>query len=525
MFQHNYDFYWPPSRDDHLFRSYIESQFLVMFGILFIVIAYLTRLLADPLLWITASLLFSFFIQFPLYYIASTRRKNLITRSEYLQILANAQRRLGVTRTVIPLLSDDKGHLLTSANTPFKTGILVSKRAAELIEEHPVEGEIVLAHELAKLKRDRIVFNMLRNIGAFYYGIVFEGMFFAEFILSILPLLETIPLWIPALIMIYPWGFGIAFWYNQKAAAELEVESAYGMNPELATFIVFSKKKMSSEGRRHYIHEIESNIEMRRSRTWLSMIGKPLFYSLIIIVITYIAAMNIPSPFTDLFVVIIGGIVFVFLVYGTSKIGTQKPGRPEFYEPQRSQKVEDETSTQVAKLLSMKNGNAECEIRSSLDVFEEEFDLEFYEVHICGETLWMWTGEWDLLESPELISSYLEGELVRQRAGLSNKAYVISFVVFLALMIGGFALLIPTAISSIMLFLAWIVFSFVILAIMIFIINLISNSRQNNSEFVLAEQNPYYVQALQILARRPDSDRYRQGAIRRRLERIERHQR
>ena len=92
-------------------------------------------------------------------------------------------------------------------------------------------------------------------------------------------------------------------------------------------------------------------------------------------------------------------------------------------------------------------------------------------------------------------------------------------------MIGGFALLIPTAISSIMLFLAWIVFSFVILAIMIFIINLISNSRQNNSEFVLAEQNPYYVQALQILARRPDSDRYRQGAIRRRLERIERHQR
>ncbi|MFW9835008.1 MAG: hypothetical protein ACFFEK_13495, partial [Candidatus Thorarchaeota archaeon] len=324
---------------------------------------------------------------------AYTYRRTPITRPMYLDIIDKAERKIVMNRSVNPLLGKDTGLLITSAHTPFQTGILVSKRAAELIEEHPVEGEIVLAHELAKLKRDRIVFNILRNVGAFYYGIVFEGVFFAEFIVSIIPLLEMTPLWFPALFLTYPWGFGIALWYHQKAAAELEVEATYGMNPELATFTVFSNKHMSSVGRRHYIEEIESNIRTRQSRTWFSMIGLPLFYSSIIASIAYILVMRIPSSFTDLFVVIIGGLFFIILVYQFSRMGTQRPKRPDSYVPQPSPKAEDETSIQVAKILSRKTGNEDCEIRSSFD-FEDGLDWVFYQLHTGGMVIWVSDEEW-----------------------------------------------------------------------------------------------------------------------------------
>jgi len=519
-----YDFYWPPSRDDSLFRSHIDSQIMIVLGIPLIAVTLFTRLLADPVTWIIISLLYSILIQFPLYYLAYTRRKTTITRSEYLQILTSAERKLGVDRNVIPLKGKDSGQVITSARTPFQTGILVSKKVAELIEKHPVEGEIVLAYELAKLKRDRIFFNLLRNVGAFYYGIIFEGMFFADFILSILPLLETIPLWIPAMLLTYPSGIGIAIWYKQKAAAEFEVEYAYGLNPELATFTVFSRKKMSTEGRRHYIQEIKSNIETRRSRTLFSMIGMPLFYSSIMAAIVYFLVVNIPSSFTSLFVVAIGGIVFIFLVYSASRIGTGKPRRPDYHETPRPQKVEDEKSVQVGKILSMKTGNSDYEIRSSFDIFED-LDMKFYDVHVGGYNLWVSDHEWNLLESPELISAYIEGKLARRKAGIGLKSYAVPVIAFLALLLGGFAYFIFMVHSPALIIVGWTIFSFIDLGILLMILIRISNKRQFNREFAIARQNPQYTEALHILATKSDPEIFHRKEIKERLERIERRQR
>ena len=236
MFGRFYDYYSPPSRDDNLFRSSIISQLMLALSIPFLLISFFTDLTTQPVTWIWISLLYCFILQFPLYYLAFALRKTRITSPEYLQILENAKRKLQVSRTVDAHLSKNTGRLLTSANTPFQYGIMVSERAATLIEENPLEGEIVLAYELAKLRRDKIGISILRNIGAFYYSLIFEGMVFAELILSILPLLEMIPLWIPALVLTYPFGFGIALRYHLKAAAENEVESIYRMNPELAAF-------------------------------------------------------------------------------------------------------------------------------------------------------------------------------------------------------------------------------------------------------------------------------------------------
>ena len=503
MFGSFYDYYSPPSRDDNLFSSSIISQLMFALSIPFLLISFLTDLTTQPVIWIWSSLLYCSILQFPLYYVAFALRRARITRPEYLQILENAKRKLQVSRAVDAHLSKNTGRLLTSANTPFQYGIMVSERAATLIEETPLEGEIVLAYELAKLKRDKIGFSILRNIGAFYYSLIFEGMVFAELILSIVSFLEMIPLWIPALVLTYPFGFGIALRYHLKAAAENEVESIYGMNPELATFKVFASKNLSSEGRDHYIHEIESDIEVRRSRTRFSMVGMPLIFSSTIAAIAYILLLGIAGNFTSFFAVLVGGVSFMLMVLSSSMKGTRRPGPPDSFRTPRPIETEDETSVQVAKLVSMNHGNQECVIHKDYDIDDED-GMVIYEI-LVGETHFlMFNQEWDLLGSPELISGYIEGQLARRVASISIRLYAVAFIVFFAFLIGGFALLSHLVGSSFAFLFGWTLLSFFILAILLMIAKTVSTRREFKAELEVADKDPHYLQALRTLVENSD---------------------
>jgi hypothetical protein len=520
MFGRFYNYYSPPNRDDNLFRSSIISQLMMALSIPFLFISFFTDLITHPVTWIWISLLYCFVLQFPLYYVAFALRRTRITRPEYLQILENAKRKLQVSRTVDAHLSKNTGRLLTSANTPFQYGIMVSERAATLIEETPLEGEVVLAYELAKLRRDKIGFSILRNIGAFYYTLVFEGMVFAELILSIVTLLEMIPLWIPALLLTYPCGFGIAVWYYLKAAAENEVESIYGMNPELATFKVFTSKNMSSEGRDHYIHEIESDIEMRKSRTKFSMVGKPLIFSSIIVVIAYILLMGITGNSTSFFAVLVGGVSFMMMVYSSSMKGTKRPGPPESLVTPRPIETEDETSVQVAKLVGMNHGNQECVIHKDYEIDDED-GLVVYEILVGEKRLLLFNQEWDSLESPELISAYIEGKLARRIANFSIRLYAVVVIAFFAFLIGGFVLVSSRVGFSVAFLFGWTILSFFILAILLMIFKMISTRREFKAELEVADRNSHYLQALRTLVKNSDGFPIQQTRYRRRVMKIE----
>jgi predicted membrane protein len=383
-------------------------------------------------------------------------------------------------------------------------GIFVSKKTAKLIEEHPFEGEIVLAHELALLKREKLFLNFLRNICAFYYGLIIEGMIFAEIILSVLPLLESTSLWIPALLLSYPWGFGIAFWYYQRARAEMEVESMYNMNPEIATFKVFARKNMTEVGRSHYTHEIESNIEKRKSRTLFNILGTPLALSTLIASVVFILTVVILTSFTTLLTVFVGGISFTFLAYGASSKGTNKPRKPESArdrdddEPPRA---DDEVSRQVASHVSMTENNNECIVSYFT---EGDIDDGLYIVSVLDRRVYISEEEWNALSSAELISAYVEGSFASRRHTVPNLAYIIIFLLFLATLVSGFILFIPRMISSFLLLVVWVFLSFVILAILIMGIQIPYQRRSLEAELDVAKRNPHYVKALQTLAKSQD---------------------
>ena len=498
------DHYSLPSRDELYFTSYVPTQIVTILalpGLLFI--SFLLFISASLFLYLFP-LLYILFIPFIWYPFAARKSSRPFSDTDISSIVSRAETKLGMSGKIRMYDNEKKSNFLTSARTPWMCGIMLSEHTARMIKEKPVEGEIVLAYEIALLKRDHLWLSFLRNLAATLYSILTEGTMLFLFIEPLYPILSQAPLWIIAVSLCYPLGIGIFVWYRRKASAENEVESIYGMNPHLALFQVFSRTTMSDAGRMHYLHEIESNIESRKSRTAFVSLGVVLIVSLVISAVIYILFLSVSMPleFALFGALALGGISFSFGVLYFESKGTMNLHRPEFRTEKLPHSI-DEVSRSVERLISMKTGISDCTIyhyTSDPDLDYEDELSGFTEVHIGKERFMILREKWDELGDPELISSYLVGEYVARKAGIGLSTYPAVLIGFLILLVFGTAYLVIIHMSRLLTFFLWIGFCIVFAVVSLLSINTESTRKRIKALRALAQKDANYLQALKKLA-------------------------
>lgn len=524
MFSIMTNHYSRPSRDEIFFTSHVPTQ--LMAGL-----ALPSLLVISFLLYISAP---AFYYAFPIFYILfipllwysyTYRKSNWPLNDPDIQsIVSRAETKLGMSGRIKLYHSEKTGRLLTSAHTPFLCGILLSDKSARLIKEQPAEGEIVLAHELALLKRDHLWLTFLRNVAAIFYAILTEGLILFDVIEPLLPVLGQVPLWIIAVILCYPLGFGIFIWYRRKAAAETEVESIYGMNPHFAIFHIFSRKSMSDAGRQHYIDSINSNIDSRNSRTIFVSLGVTLVASLGISSLVYFIfiAILMPFEFALFAAVLLGGFTFSFGVYLFESKGTGALKQPE-YSTTEWPRGTDEVSVEVEKLLSMRLGRTDCRVLhyppELLDDSEDE-EFDFREILIADKRIIMSPDEWDGLSASELIASYLLGGFTEKKVEIRTRTYSLVLLAVLILLVSGTVYLAFIQMAQLPFFFIWI-FSCGAIAFLL-LLALISESshRKTKALRIFAKQDENYIFALKKLAESENASKYIQVDAKRKLAKV-----
>ena len=502
MFSTMTDHYSLPSRDELYFTSYVPSQMMAILalpGLLFI--SFLVFISA-PLFFYAFPLFYILFIPFVWYLFTMRKSNRLFYDTDIEAILSRAEATLGISGKVKIYHCDKKVNFIRSAHTPFLYGIMLSEKSAKLLKEKPTEGEIVLAHELALLKQDHLWLSFLRNLAVILYTIMTEGTILFPLLEPLFPIIGQIPLWIFAVSLSYPLGIGIFVWYRRKASAENEVESIYGMNPQLASFQVFSRKNMSDEGRSHYISQIESDIESRHSRTAFISLGIVSISSLAISAAIYVIfmAFSMTFEFALFGASALGGIYFLFGVYHFESRGAGRLRHPKISIQEVPQST-DELTTSVEKLLSEKVSISGCKIIHYPYDFESDYDdegFDFIEAQIAQKRIVITKQEWDELKDPELISSYLAGEYVGEKAGIGS--YLVSAVLigFLILLISGTAYLVVAHMPQLTFFL-WIGFCLIYAFTSLLSINFETTRSRTKALRALAERDVNYLQALRKL--------------------------
>ena len=524
MFSPSTDHYALPSRDELYFSSAVPTQIMTILALPALLFIFFLLNISVPIFFYVFPLFYLLFIPLAWYSFAYKKSDKPLTDTELESIVSRAESRLGMSRKINLYRCDKKINFIASARTPFIHGIMVSDNARKLIKEKPVEGEIVLANELALFKRDHLWLSFIRNLAAILYSLLTEGMMLIAFIEPLLPVLYSIPLWIFAVILCYPLGIGIFIWYRRKSSAENEVESIYGMNPNLALFYVFSRRKMSDAGRRHYINEIESNIESRKARTAFVSLGLVFVISLFISAILYVLFISISMPFDfALFgALVLGGVSFSFGVYHFESTGTQRLKHLELSKTDLQHSTDELTIT-VEKLLSIKTGMHDCRIYHypfdfELDYEGEETDIT--EVQIGDERMIIMREEWNVLSDPELISSYLVGGFIERKAGVPLKTYSLALFSVIILLVSGTIYLAVVHMSNIITFILWIFFWIGIAMTLLFGLNFITNRRRAKALTIFSKSDDNYKRALDRLIEDKAISPYIQVDARRRLRKI-----
>jgi len=521
MFGAMADHYSPPSRDELYFTSHVPTQMMTGFAIPGLFFMAFLLYVSAPMFYYVFLLLYFLFIPLP-WYIYSYRKSNTpLYDTDIQSIVSGAESKLGVSRRIKLYRTEKKSNLLTSARTPFVCGILLSDRAVELIKERPGEGEIVLAHELALLKRDHLWLASVRNLAVVFYAILTEGLILL--IEPLLPLLSQPTPWIFFSVLCYPFGVGIFIRYCRKSAAELEIELVYGMNPQLAMFHVFSRKGMSDAGRRFYVDEIRSSIESRKSRTAFVSLGVTLIASLCVSALVYLIFITIlmPLEFAILASLLLGGLSFSFGVYHFESKGTKGLKRPN-YSVADLPRSTDAVSVEVERILSMKVSIPDCRVfRYSFDDYSvEDEESGYMEAQIGDDRILIEQEEWDGLREPELIASYLVGGYTERRAGISSNLYSFVLLATLVLLLSGTVYLALVRVPHFTTFIFWILFCGVSAALFLFALNTRSTHRRTIALRGLARRDENYRRALEKLAESKNIPKYVQRSAKRALVRI-----
>jgi len=419
-------------------------------------------------------------------------------------MVSHAESRLGMSGKTKLYYSEKSGRILTSAHTPFLNGILLSEKSVQLIKEKSTAGEIVLANELALLKRDHLWLTFFRNVAAIFYAILTEGFILIDFLEPLLPALSQIPLWILAMILCYPPGIMISIWYRRKASAEIEVESIYGLNPQLATFYVFSRKSMSDTGRKHYIENIESNIDSRRSRSIFVSLGITLIVSLSLSAVVYIIFSTIlmPLDFSLFAGVLLGGFVFSVGVYHFESKGTGDLKRPD-YSMTGWPRATDDLSVKVENLLSIKLGTTECYVLHYPPELLDELDFDdedFREVQIADKRIWVFREEWDGLGAPEYLASYLAGTYKEKEVEIPLRVYSYLLVASILILVIGVFFLAFGLKAQLLLYIIWIITWAAMAFFLLLAANAESSHRKMRALRSFVKQDEDYIPALRRLA-------------------------
>jgi hypothetical protein len=461
------------------------------------------------------------------YYFASIKTTKLLDDTQFQVVLESARTKLGVSERIPVYLKDEKITLLKNARTPFFHGLQVSKRTVEKILLNPVEGEIVLAHELSLLKRDHLWITFFRNLGATGYALLTEGAMLFTLFEELIPLITIIPLWLLAIILSYPWGVILLIWYQRKASAENEIESVYGKNPHIAQFHVFSSPNISDAGRRFYIDQIGSRIDIRQSRRISVSFGMPLIVSFAISIVVYglFSIYSTPIIFQIFAALLLGGISFSLGVYHYESKGTGRLKPPDFpREPEPVfEEVDDEFTVEVKRLLCKKVGTDDCTIlhytpEMMLEDIGEEGSM--LEITINDSMLWIAQEVIDVLKEPEMVSSYLYGSYTENNSGIKSIYYFYLMLISVITFFGGLLYWLFLTDRPSLYLIAWILFYIVTLSATALAINTISERKIGESLAIMLESNPNYLIALREITASSDVDPWTKKRNERSLRRI-----
>jgi hypothetical protein len=495
------DYYSPPSRDSLYFSSYVLSQIMWILALPGLFLIFFLLYNNAPIFYYIFPTMYILVSPFPWYYYAAKKTNRCLDDMTFQAIFERAKVRLGIAKNIQLFLSTENKTILTNARTPFLHGLMVSELAAKLIVRHSSEGEVVLAYELALLKRDHLWLSYLRNIGTIIYAMVTEGTVAFTFAEPLLPFLYQFPLWILAIVITYPWGIGLIIWYHRKSSAEYEIESIYNMNPHMALFKVFSRQSMSDEGRQFYKDEIESNIEIRKSRTITISLGIPMIISITLSVVVHsiFSLLHALPDFIEFAALLLGGISFSFFVFYYESKGTRGLKKPKFA-PKPVPRIDDELSIQVEKLLCMKLKTSDCVLTRPSNIFGDDEELGFILVKIADVKLLLLKDEMDILSDPELISSYVLGSYTERISGISDRVFGLILLWFLIQLCGGIIWLIIVLSPPLFILISWIIFTCALAAIFLFGANAISFRKKTKALITLSNVDKNYIAALKKLA-------------------------
>jgi hypothetical protein len=460
------------------------------------------------------------------YSFTKTKVTQHLDNSEFQMILDRAKARIGLSLPIQVYLSDERKTLLTHARQPFICGLQVTDKTVKKIISCPVEGEIVIAHELALVKRDYLWLTFLRNLGAIMYSMVTEGMILFSIIEPLLPFLYSFPPWILGTFITYPWGIGLIVWYRRKSAAEYEIESVYGSNPHLALYEVFSTGNMSDAGRRYYINEIESNIDIRKSRTLIVSLGLSILSSLIVLFSTFVifSMFSAPVPFIEFSVLLLGGITFTFGVFHFESKGTGMLKQPKFSQTML-QSSDDELSTEIRKLLCTKLESDECSVIYLTPEMMTEYgeEVSMLEVTIRNSYLWVDGDEIEELKDPELISSFIFGSYIYKKSAISSFYFFYLVLFFAIIFFGGFFywLSLPTRFPFYLII--WVIFSITVGGVFGMILGATSQRKQIIAMVNMLDKNPNYLIAARQLMESKNVQKWRKRDLEKKLRRMTRH--
>ena len=465
-------------------------------------------------------------IQMLWYYYTSRKWSVVIKNHEFQEIVRRAQDRLGYSAELQLFVSKENGLVLANARTPFLRGLLSSDRAVKAIAENPTEGEVVIAYEIARLRRTPLWLSFLYNLIGIGYGfLIISGPFFFELIQQFLSPADF-PLWILAALITYPWGLMFFVWYYSQSIAEREVEEVYGRNPNLAAFEVFSKSSLSEDARRFYLDKIGLKIDERASRSVAHKVLIPFVWSCIVLALSVFAILVSELP-QFLFVpiaVLLGGAVFSILLYVTSSKGFFMANY-ENYGLASPEEVHSEKFDEVRNILQSTLHTDEIELLQYDSEYYDEFpevEVNYLEFNIQGVTIHTDDLEIQALNDPGLIASYLMGLYIEEKSAVPWKAYAVAFLITIVLIIGGLVTLFSNSLGTILASVTWIIIAGMTAPVFITYLNRKTHKRQDIALASFMKTEESYLTSLTKLVDFLEADSYGHRAAKKRLERASR---